>query len=100
MANTTSALADWVLGRCEQWRAHKEGNYIEDWDRYERLWRGIWDGADSTRDTERSKIVTPMLQQAIETFSAEIDEAIFGRGEKFFDIIDDEGIVKITARES
>jgi hypothetical protein len=90
MANTTSALADWVLGRCEQWRSHKEGNYIEDWDRYERLWRGIWDGADSTRDTERSKIVTPMLQQAIETFSAEIDEAIFGRGEKFFDIIDDD----------
>ena len=69
MANTTSALADWVLGRCESWRAHKEGNYIEDWDRYERLWRGLWDGADSTRDTERSKIVTPMLQQAIETFS-------------------------------
>jgi hypothetical protein len=31
-----------------------------------------------------------MLQQAIETFSAEIDEAIFGRGEKFFDIIDDD----------
>jgi hypothetical protein len=31
-----------------------------------------------------------MLQQAIETFSAEIDEAIFGRGEKFFDIVDDD----------
>jgi hypothetical protein len=85
-----SQLASWVLGRCEQWRTHKEGNYLEEWDRYERLWRGIWDGADSTRDSERSKIVTPMLQQAIETFSAEIDEAIFGRGEKFFDIVDDD----------
>jgi hypothetical protein len=88
--DTHSQLAEWVLGRCEQWRTHKEGNYIEDWDRYERLWRGIWDGADSTRDSERSKVVTPMLQQAIETFSAEIDEAIFGRGEKFFDIVDDD----------
>ena len=85
-----SQLAEWVLGRCDSWRMHKEGNYIEDWERYERLWRGIWDGADSTRDSERSKIVTPMLQQAIETFSAEIDEAIFGRGEKFFDIVDDD----------
>ena len=88
--NNSNQLAMWVLGRCEQWRLHKEGNYLEDWERYERLWRGIWDGADSTRDTERSKIVTPMLQQAIETFSAEIDEAIFGRGEKFFDIVDDD----------
>jgi hypothetical protein len=88
--NTTNQLSAWVLGRCEDWRLHKEGNYIEDWERYERLWRGIWDGADSTRDSERSKIVTPMLQQAIETFSAEIDEAIFGRGEKFFDIVDDD----------
>lgn len=88
--NNSNQLAMWVLGRCEQWRLHKEGNYLEDWERYERLWRGIWDGADSTRDSERSKIVTPMLQQAIETFSAEIDEAIFGRGEKFFDIVDDD----------
>jgi hypothetical protein len=63
---------------------------MEDWDRYERLWRGIWSGEDSTRDSERARIVTPMLQQAIETFSAEIDEAIFGRGEKFFDIVDDD----------
>ena len=88
--NNTSQLAMWVLGRCDSWRVHKEGNYLEEWERYERLWRAIWDGADSTRDSERSKIVTPMLQQAIETFSAEIDEAIFGRGEKFFDIIDDD----------
>lgn len=88
--DTHNQLADWVLNRCEMWRTHKEGNYIEDWDRYERLWRGLWDGADSTRDSERSKVVTPMLQQAIETFSAEIDEAIFGRGEKFFDIVDDD----------
>jgi hypothetical protein len=88
--NNSNQLAMWVLGRCDSWRVHKEGNYLEEWERYERLWRGIWDGADSTRDSERSKIVTPMLQQAIETFSAEIDEAIFGRGEKFFDIVDDD----------
>jgi hypothetical protein len=90
MSETNNQLVEWVTARCEQWRAHKETNYMEDWDRYERLWRGIWAGEDRTRDSERARIVTPMLQQAIETFSAEIDEAIFGRGEKFFDIVDDD----------
>ena len=80
----------WVLSRCEDWRDHRDTNYLEDWKEYERLWRGIWDRGDATRDSERSKIITPMLQQAVETFSAEIDEAIFGRGEKFFDIVDDD----------
>ena len=88
--NNNSQLTNWILGRCDQWRIHKETNYLEMWDEYERLWRGIWAGEDRTRDTERSKIVTPALQQAIETYSAEIDEAIFGRGEKFFDIVDDD----------
>ena len=34
--------------------------------------------------------MTPALQQAIESHTAEIEEAIFGRGEKFFDIVDDQ----------
>ena len=75
--------------QCEEWRNHRDENYLEDWKAYERLWRGIWAGEDKTRDTERSKIVTPALQQAIESQTAEIEEAVFGRGEKFFDIIDD-----------
>lgn len=82
-------ITEWVLGRCEEWRNHRDENYLEDWKAYERLWRGIWAGEDKTRDTERSKIVTPALQQAIESQTAEIEEAVFGRGEKFFDIIDD-----------
>lgn len=82
-------LAGWVLGQCEDWRNHRDTNYLEDWKAYERLWRGIWSGEDTTRDSERAKIVTPALQQAIETHCAEIEEAVFGRGEKFFDITDD-----------
>ncbi len=81
-------LAGWVLGQCEDWRNHRDTNYLEDWLAYERLWRGIWSGEDTTRDSERAKIVTPALQQAIETHVAEIEEAVFGRGEKFFDISD------------
>ncbi len=84
-----SKIAQWVLSRCDQWRNQRDENYLEDWKEYERLWRGIWAGEDITRESERSKIVTPALQQAIETSVAEIEEAIFGRGEKFFDIDDD-----------
>jgi hypothetical protein len=82
-------ITEWVLSRCLMWRNHRDENYLEDWKEYERLWRGLWSGEDRTRDSERSQIVTPALQQAIESHTAEIEEAIFGRGEKFFDIIDD-----------
>ena len=87
--NTNNQLASWVLGQCEEWRNHRDTNYLEDWKSYERLWRGIWSGEDQQRSSERAKIVTPALQQAIETHVAEIEEAVFGRGEKFFDITDD-----------
>lgn len=89
MNSKDSAIAEWVTTRCNQWRDHRDENYLELWKEYERLWRGIWYADDKTRDSERSKIVTPALQQAIETSVSEIEEAIFGRGEKFFDIDDD-----------
>ena len=87
--NTNNQLASWVLDQCEEWRNHRDTNYLEDWLSYERLWRGIWSGEEQQRSSERAKIVTPALQQAIETHVAEIEEAVFGRGEKFFDITDD-----------
>lgn len=83
-------ISEWVLSRCENWRNHRDENYLDYWDSYERLWRGIWAGEDVHRESERSRIVTPALQQAIETSVAEIEEAVFGRGEKFFDIVDDQ----------
>jgi hypothetical protein len=52
------------------------------------MFRGIWSSEDKMRDSERSRIVTPAMQQAIESKQAEISEAVFGRGE-FFDIEDD-----------
>lgn len=82
-------IVSWVTNRCLMWRNQRDENYLEQWKEYERLWRGLWAGEDRTRDSERSKIVTPALQQAIENSVAEIEEAIFGRGEKFFDIVDD-----------
>ena len=52
------------------------------------LWRGIWILQDRTRTSERSRIIAPALQQAIESSVAELEEATFGRG-KWFDIQDD-----------
>ena len=40
------------------------------------------------RKSERSRIISPALQQAVESSVAEIEEATFGRG-RFFDVTDD-----------
>ena len=81
-------LVSFVVDHCNQWRDHRNVNYLDKWEEYERLFRGIWDSADKTRDSERSKLITPALQQAVESKQAEISEAVFGRGE-WFDIADD-----------
>jgi hypothetical protein len=58
------------------------------WEEYERIFRGQWAAEDKQRESERSRIISPASQQAVETRHAEIMEAIFGQGE-FFDITDD-----------
>ena len=81
-------LAQFVVSHCDRWRDHRDTNYLEDWKEYERIFRGQWAAEDKTRDSERSRIISPATQQAVETRHAEIVEAIFGNGE-FFDIKDD-----------
>lgn len=82
------SLAGWVMTKCEDWRDYYESNYEDRFDEYYRLWRGQWDPADSQRASERSRIISPALQQAVESNVAELEEATFGRG-KWFDIADD-----------
>ena len=81
-------LENWLEVKLDGWRDHFEANYAEKFDEYYRLWRGIWSAEDRTRDSERSRIISPALQQAVESSVAEIEEATFGRG-KWFDIKDD-----------
>ncbi len=81
-------LTDFVVDHCNRWRDYRDTNFLPDWLEYERIFRGQWAVEDKTRDSERSRIVTPATQQAVETRHAEIMEAIFGQGE-FFDIQDD-----------
>ncbi len=84
------SLEEWVITKCENWRDHYESNYEEKFEEYYRLWRGQWDPADSERASERSRIISPALQQAVESNVAELEEATFGRG-KWFDIADNMG---------
>lgn len=81
-------LENWVMDKAERWRDHYNTNYKEKFDEYYRLWRGIWAHEDRTRDSERSRLISPALQQAVESAVAEVEEATFGRG-KWFDIKDD-----------
>ena len=78
----------WIMEKCESWRDHFESNYQDKFDEYYRLWRGVWAGEDSLRQSERSRLINPALQQAVESSVAEVEEATFGRGQ-FFDIRDD-----------
>jgi hypothetical protein len=79
---------NWIMEKCDGWRDHFESNYEQRFDEYNRLWRGIWAGEDSLRKSERSRLISPALQQAVESSVAEVEEATFGRGQ-FFDIRDD-----------
>ena len=80
-------LTDFITSHCDKWRDYRDTNFLPDWLEYERIFRGQWASEDKTRESERSRIVTPATQQAVETRHAEIMEAIFGQGD-FFDIED------------
>ena len=87
-SDSDKEIVNFVVNHCDRWRDWRDVNCLTDWLEYERIFNGEWDVQDKTRESERSRIVTPATQQAVETRHAEIMEAIFGQGE-FFDIQDD-----------
>jgi hypothetical protein len=87
-SSSDKELVSFVVAHCDRWRDSRDQNFLEDWKEYERIFRGEWASEDKTRDSERSRLISPATQQAVETRHAEIMEAIFGNGE-FFDIKDD-----------
>jgi hypothetical protein len=89
MTANEQKLVAWVVEHCEQWRNYRDTNFLPMWKEYERIFRGQWDANDKTRDSERSKFISPATQQAVETRHTEIMEAIFGNGE-WFDLKDDD----------
>ena len=84
------ALVSWVIGTVQPWIDYRDTNFKDKWDEYYRLWRGIWKAEDKSRKSERSKLISPALQQAIEAAVAELEEATFGKG-RWYDVKDDYG---------
>jgi len=82
------SLVSFIVGHTDKWRDYRDQNFLDDWDKYERIFRGKWKEEDKQRGSERSRVISPASQQAVETRHAEVMEAIFGQGE-FFDIKDD-----------
>lgn len=78
-------LVEWVVDKVRQWDAYRDANLVQYWDEYERLWRGLWSPAESQRKSERSRIISPALSEAVENSVAEIEEGLFARG-PFFDV--------------
>lgn len=81
-------LASWVMSHVNKWRDHRDSNYSKKWSEYYRLWRGFWNPEDKNRDSERSRLIAPALQQAVDMTVSEMEEATFGRG-VWFDVSDD-----------
>lgn len=86
--DTGGALVSWVITRVQHAREQRDAKYAARWDEYTRLWRGFWADGDKNNDSERSRLIAPALQQAIEANTAEIEEAVFGK-EAWFDLDDD-----------
>ena len=81
-------LVAFIIDHCDRWKEHRDNNYQAKWDEYERLYYGVWSDEDKTRDSERSRLVSPAIRQEVENKTSEIIEATTGRGE-FFELEDD-----------
>lgn len=81
-------LVAWVVGTVEPWEDYRDQNYKDDWEEYYQQWKGIWLDSSKTRDSERSKFISPALAQAIEMAVSEMEEATFSR-KYWFDVDDD-----------
>lgn len=83
-------LVAWVITKVDDWKRQRDSAFDKVWAEYYRLWRGRWLKEDMTRNSERARIVTPALAQALEMTVAELEEAVFGR-EAWIDILDTDG---------
>lgn len=69
-------------------RTARDTAFKAKWDEYYRIWRGRWSPESRTRMSERSRLVSPATQTAVDIKLAELIDAILSR-EQWFDIPDD-----------
>jgi hypothetical protein len=87
-SDTDTGLVAFCMARVQRGRQVRDTKYAKRWAEYTRLWRGFWADEDKNQNSERSKLISPALQQAIEMSTAEIEEAVFSRT-AWLDIDDD-----------
>lgn len=92
----SSELAPWVIEKVNRWRQTRDANYDSAWRKYYRIFRGQWDESLKIKNAERSKIITPATQSAVDQTVAEMAEAVFGRG-VWFDIYEEQDAAKAQA---
>ncbi len=81
-------LVGWIMPHVLEWERWRKQHLDPKWAEYLRKWRGVWDEQDRTRGSERSRLISPALQQAVEEAVAEMEEAVLGDKEAWFDIDD------------
>lgn len=89
-AHVDEELVKWVVGTVEPWEQYRKNNYEEFWKEAYKEWKNIWTESSKTRDSERSRFISPALAQAIEMAVADQEEATFNR-KNWFDVDDDMG---------
>lgn len=82
------ALVSYVKERVKHARETRDAQFADLWKEYTRIWRGFYSTADKTTDSERSRLISPASQQAVEMTASEMEEATFGR-KAWIDIEDD-----------
>jgi len=85
-----ACLVSWILGKTTAWKDARDSEHRQRWEEYYRLWRGIWSAEDRQRKSERSRLISPALQQAIESVASEIESAILEKP-SLFDLVDNYG---------
>lgn len=81
-------LVAWIMEHVKPWEDWRKQNLDPHWAEFLRKWRGVYTDDDKTRSSERSRLISPALQQAVEEAVAEIEEAILGDKEGWFDVDD------------
>lgn len=83
-------LVEWCMRYVQPWREQRDQAFKDLNEEYYRLYRGRWVKADKDKQSQRSRIVTPALAQALDMTVSELEEATFGR-EQWVDFLDDDG---------
>jgi len=87
-------LVSWIMEHVTEWENWRKQWLDANWAEFLRKWRGVWTEDDRTRNSERSHLISPALQQAVEEYVAEMEEAVLGDKEGWFDIDDDNADMK------